>query len=162
MRKFLGGVAAAALIALSSGAHAQLTTAPTAITTTNPSTDLVPFVPGGRAGPSQQYTLPNYIAGAPAYVDEGAVGTAWSFTFPNGVTDFIIRPTGTLATGTITTAPNPVDGQRECFLSTQTQTAITWTANTGQTVTGAATAGVANTPQCMVYEAPVQTWYRSP
>ena len=95
-------------------------------------------------------------------MDGGAVSTAFTFTFGNTQTNYIIRPAGTLATGTLTAAPNPADGQRECFLSTQTQTALTWNANTGQSISGAPTAGVANTAVCMVYEAAAATWYRSP
>ena len=161
MRKFLGTAAAVGLLALSGAAFAQ-NPAPAPILTVNPSVDLVPFVPNAQPRPAQQFTLPAYIAGAPAYVNELAVGTGAPFTFPNGVTNFFIQPTGTLAAVTITTAPNPVDGQRECFLSTQTTTSLTITANTGQTINNAPTAGVANTPICWTYMASKTTWYRSP
>lgn len=124
--------------------------------------DAIQDVPKGVPYAGNQYVTPAQIAGVPGYVNGGVAVTAWTYTFGNSVTDYFIQPAGTLATGTITTAANPSDGQRECFLSTQTQTALTWTANTGQTVSGAPTAGVANTTYCMTYNLAAATWYRSP
>ena len=124
--------------------------------------DLFQDVVGGYPQSPTYYATAAQIAGVPGYVNGGAALTAWTYTFGNSVTNYFIQPAGTLATGTLTTAPNPGDGQRECFLSTQTQTAITWTANTGQSLSNAPTAGVANTPQCMTFSRATATWYRSP
>ena len=124
--------------------------------------DLFQDVVNGTPTAQGFYATAAAINGVPGYVNGGAVLTAWTFTFGNTQTSYFIQPAGTLATGTLTTAPNPGDGQRECFLSTQTQTAITWTANTGQTLANAPTAGVAMTPQCMTYSRATATWYRSP
>ena len=124
--------------------------------------DLFVDVVNGVATAPTQYASAAQIAGVPGYVNGGAVVTAWTYTMTNSQTSYFIQPAGTLATGTLTTAANPSDGQRECFLSTQTQTAITWTANTGQTLNNAPTAGVAMTPQCMTYSKATATWYRSP
>jgi len=124
--------------------------------------DLIPVVPNGQPSARTSYATAAAINGVQGYVDGGAVATAFTYTFTNTQTNYIIRPAGTLATGTLTAAPNPGDGQRECFLSTQTQTALTWNANTGQSISNAPTAGVANTAVCMVWEAAANTWYRSP
>ena len=53
------------------------------------------------------------------------------------------------------------DGQRFCLVSTQTQTAMTAVANTGQTIVGTAvTALVANVQVCWVYRTSTLSWYR--
>jgi hypothetical protein len=56
-----------------------------------------------------------------------------------------LNPAGTLATGTVTLPLNPPDGALVEISSTQTQTAITVNANTGDAIVGAVTALVANT-----------------
>jgi hypothetical protein len=58
----------------------------------------------------------------------------------------VLNPAGTLATGTVLLPLNPLDGQTLRVVSTQTQTAITFTANTGDSIVGSITALVANTP----------------
>jgi hypothetical protein len=58
----------------------------------------------------------------------------------------VLNPAGTLATGTVLLPLNPADGQTLRVVSSQTQTAITFTANTGDLIVGAITALVANTP----------------
>lgn len=160
MKKLLLG-AAALLVAAGGVAIAQLNVNPATVLSVG-TADLFQDIVAGAPSPSSRYASAAQIAGVPGYVNGGAVVTAWAFTFGNAQTDYFIQPTGTLATGVLTTAPNPGDGQRECFLSTQTQTAITWTANTGQSLANAPTAGVAMTPQCMTYSAATLTWYRSP
>lgn len=124
-------------------------------------TDLIQVIPGGVPGVQSQYAtaaLTNGIQGYQVVVPL----TAFSLTFNNGQMWFLLQPAGTLATGTITMQPNPGDGQRACVRSTQTQTAITITANTGQTIGGTAvTALVANTTVCWTYQASVSTWWPS-
>jgi hypothetical protein len=63
----------------------------------------------------------------------------------------VLNPAGTLATGTVTLPTNPKDGQRLRIISTQTQTALTVTAGTGDTVVPSVTALVANTPVELAY-----------
>ena len=58
----------------------------------------------------------------------------------------ILNPAGTLATGTITMPTNPTDGQKLVIMSTQTQTALTLTPGSGDSVNTGTTALVANTP----------------
>ncbi len=123
--------------------------------------DLFQDIVHGAPQAGNFYVTAAQIAGVPGYTKVIPV-TAFSLTFANTQTDMILIPAGTLATGTITTAPNPSDGQRECVISSQTQTALTFTANTGQTVTNGPTALVALTPVCMTYSASNLTWNRSP
>ena len=81
----------------------------------------------------------------------------------------VINPAGTLATGTVTFPLNPVDGQELTIVSTQTQTAITLTAGTLDTIANAVTALTALTPVKYVYSlggaigtagTNARTWFR--
>ena len=161
MKRNLLGLAAALAVLGSVSAFAQIP-AITTVPTINPSADLVQIVPNGQPTPNNQYTYPAILAGAPAYTDAGVGTTGGSYTFKHGQTNYFMRPSGTLAAVTVITEATPDDGQRECFLSTQTTSSLTWTANTGQTVTNGPSAGVANTPICMTYESAAATWFRSP
>jgi hypothetical protein len=71
-----------------------------------------------------------------------------------------ITPAGTLAAGTVTTPPAPVDGQRFKIFTTQTITALTVTASPGQTINTTVTTLAANAGVEWVYEASNSTWYR--
>lgn len=153
MKKYL--LAGLGLLVLCAAALAQTAQAP--VIHTN---DLIQIVPNGAASAQAQFATPAQIAGVPGYVKTVPL-TAFSLTFANSQVWFLIVPAGTLATGTFTTAPNPSDGQRECVRSTQTQTAVTITANTGQTMNGAITAMTANTSYCWTYVAAEAVWYQS-
>ena len=124
-------------------------------------TDLFQDIPGGNVSVGNFYVTAAQIAGVPGYTKVVPL-TGFSLTFGNSQTDMILNPAGTLATGTLITAAAPSDGQRECVLSSQTQTALTWTANTGQTINNAPTALVAMVPVCITYSASNLTWDRSP
>lgn len=123
--------------------------------------DLFADVTNGYPTAQTQYATAAQIAGVPGYVYNVPL-TAFTLTFGNSQTDLILNPAGTLATGTLTTAANPSDGQRECVVSSQTQTALTWSAATGQTITNPPTALVALTPVCMTFVKALSTWFRSP
>ncbi len=124
-------------------------------------TDLVQIIPGGVPTTSNQYIVAGKIAGAPLYVDLGVATTGNTFTFAQGQTNMIMRPAGTLAAVTLVTELTPSDGQMECFLSTQTTTALTWNAAAGLSISGAPTAGVANVRACMLFNKAALTWYRA-
>ena len=63
----------------------------------------------------------------------------------------VLNPAGTLATGTILLPLNPSDGQKLVITSTQTQTALTVTANTNDSIVGGPTALVAKTAVTLRY-----------
>jgi hypothetical protein len=64
----------------------------------------------------------------------------------------VLNPAGTLATGTVLLPLNAPDGASLTIVSTQTQTALTVTANTGDLIVGTAiTALVALTPVRLSY-----------
>lgn len=126
-------------------------------------TDLVQVIPNGQPSAQSVYAYPGQISSTAGYT-YAVVVTAFALT-PFDTTMFVyINPAGTLATGTLTLPAHPGDGQRFSFESTQTQTAITVAANTGQTIAsygGAAlTAGVANTIYTWMYIANQATWVR--
>lgn len=140
-------------------ALAQVITPPTVTNTTQ--TDLLPIIPRGQPSAQSQYVLLGQAVGSPSYIYNVPV-TAFSLTFANNQVWFIINPAGTLATGTFTMAPNPSDGARECVSDSQIQTAVTFTANTGQTVVGAPTAEAsANWTACFTYVASQATWFKN-
>ena len=155
--RIYGLFGAAVLGALATLAIAQ-TTIPTVVNI-GPS-DLVGIVKGGNASAQTQFATAAQLNGVVGYSDQGVLATAQSLTFGNSTQLIIARSSGTIATLTLTAAAAPGDGQVECYLNTQTTTAITWNANTGQSITGAPTAGVAATQACMIYEAAAATWYR--
>lgn len=62
--------------------------------------------------------------------------TAFVITMQTG--KLVLNPAGTLATGTVNLPLNPPDGAVAEISSTQTQTALTVAANTGDLIAGAA------------------------
>lgn len=74
----------------------------------------------------------------------------------------ILNPAGTLATGTVLLPADPLNGQEQSIISTQTQTALTVTPAAGDSIIGAPTALVANTPVTLRYVESISAWVRSP
>lgn len=86
--------------------------------------------------------------------------TGFSQTINNNVAALILKPAGTLATGTITMPSTPVDGQVVTISTSQTITALTLNGNTGQTVIGAITTLTAAAPASYKYVLTDASWYR--
>jgi hypothetical protein len=124
--------------------------------------DAVPVIQGGVGTTPAKYATPAQISGVWQYTNLGVATTGNTYAFAHNQVNMIMQPSGTLAAVTLTTDSNPSDGQRECFLSTQTTTSLTWNAASGQTMNNAPTAGVAMTPICMQYVLANATWYRAP
>lgn len=128
--------------------------------------DAVPVIPRGSPSAQSYYATPAQIAGQENYLYQVPV-TAFTIVDPNFVSLLYLNPAGTLATGALTMMPNPSDGQKFCLQTTQTQTAITIQANTGQTLAagtfglGTPTALVANTRYCWLFIGPLSTWTRT-
>ncbi len=160
-RRFVASGAALGLAAMAGIAAAQYATVPQVLSV-GP-TDLFADVVGGRPTPNTVYATAAMIAGVPGYT-YSVLTDAFSVTVANGTQLLFINPAGTLSTGTVTFMPNPGDGQRFCMMSSQTQSAITPTANTGQTISavaiGAVTALTAGVEVCYFYRAANATWYR--
>lgn len=85
--------------------------------------------------------------------------TGFSYTFAAGVNVLVMNPAGTLATGTITMPASPADGMTITFSSTQTITALTVNANTGQSITGQPSSFGAGSSATFVYRLSNTTWY---
>lgn len=86
-------------------------------------------------------SVPNYLAESVS--GQAATGTStqltgFTYTVPNGQQLVLFTPAGTIATGTVTLPANPADGQEVTLATTQTITALTVNANTGQTLQGTA------------------------
>ena len=91
--------------------------------------------------------------------DYQASTTGFSYTFAAGTTVLVMNPAGTLATGTITMPASPADGMTITFSSTQTITALTVNANTGQSIVSAPTTLLAGQAATYVYRLTGTSWY---
>lgn len=122
--------------------------------------DAMQVIPGGTPQRANTYVAPGQVGAMDNYVVAVPL-TAFTITPANTTTWEILNPAGTLATGTLTMPAQPSDGGRFCISSTQTQTALTVTANTGQTLKGTAvTALVANAPpSCWRWVAALSDWF---
>ncbi len=87
--------------------------------------------------------------------------TGFSATFGNFQQELLLKPAGTLAAGYVTMAPQPIDGGKACVFSTQTITALSVSANTGQTIADAVTTLAANARACYLYSKGDAVWNRS-
>lgn len=128
--------------------------------------DLVQVIPNGAPSAQNVYSLVGAIAAVENYSYQVPL-TAFSITPPDGTSLLYLNPAGTLATGTLTMQARPSDGQKFTIESSQTQTAITISANTGQTLTAGTyglatpTALVANTKYQWLYIASQSAWVRT-
>jgi hypothetical protein len=91
--------------------------------------------------------------------DYQALTTGFTYTFAAGTQVLVMNPAGTLATGTITMPASPADGMTITVESTQQVTAVTVSANTGQSIVGAAVQLIPNQPLSWVYRLTNTTWY---
>lgn len=156
-RYILGGALIGAL-ALVGVALAQVIPVPSA----NPvgQGDLVQILKNGAPSAQSVYAPAGGIGSMDQYVFNTPL-TGFTLTGTNYTSLLYLTPAGTLATGTVTMPALENDGQRFCIASSQTQTALTVTANTGQTIVGTAvTALVIGTQVCWVYRASTLSWYR--
>ena len=92
-------------------------------------------------------------------VDYTTPATGFNYTVPNGKTNAIIEPAGTLATGTINMPAVPTDGQRLTISSTQQITTLTMSGN-GKTLNGALVTIGANGFATWQYRTATTSWYR--
>lgn len=163
MKKLLATVS---FLALAAPALAQTIVLPTPsapISGPMGQNDVIAVVPNGVGGVPTKFNYAGTVAGQVTYSLQVPL-TAFTITPADKVTFLLLNPAGTLATGTLTMAAHPSDGQRFCLADTQTQTAITIAANTGQSLGGATqpTALVANTTYCWTYIGSNSTWYYQP
>jgi hypothetical protein len=80
--------------------------------------------------------------------------TGFNIVVPAGTNFLQLNPAGTLATGTIVFPPGTADGQQFCIYDTQTQTAVTLTPATGNTIAATIpTALTAATRLCWAFAA---------
>jgi hypothetical protein len=159
-KKLLLGVAGLFALAIGGviGAQAQLNTLTSVLSVG--AGDMFLDVVGGAPSPTASYATAGLISNTTS-VAYSVPLTAFTITQGTGVTWTIINPAGTLANGTFTFEAAPTNGSRACIVSSQTQSAITFTGASGQTVTGAPSALVAGTPVCFTYVSSVSTWFKA-
>jgi hypothetical protein len=93
--------------------------------------------------------------------DYQVLTTGFTYTFAAGTQVLVINPAGTLATGTITMPASPADGMTIRFSSIQIITALTVSANTGQSIAAAVTTLAAGGGAAYIYRLANTTWYRT-
>lgn len=162
-RRYLAGVVAGLVLGMGGLALAQFTgqmPTPNSVQFLHQN-DLTSVVVSGQASATTPFASLAQVGSLKGYSYQVPV-TGFSITVGTNAGLLYLNPAGTLATGTITLPPNPSDGQYFCWMSTQTQTAVTITAGAGQTLAGIATetAGVANTQYCRMFVTANNTWYR--
>lgn len=89
-----------------------------------------------------------------------AAASGFSITVAFGITSVILNPSGTLATGTVITPANPIDGQTLSITSSQNITSFTFTSNSGQTIKNAPTSLTGGTGVNFQYVLSIKTWFR--
>lgn len=101
------------------------------------------------------------VVGSIAHGYQRVIGTTGgSSTINDHVSSFILDPSGTIATYSITMPASPADGMELSVSSSQIVTALTMSANTGQTLDGALSTFAANGFSRFIYIQATTTWYR--
>jgi hypothetical protein len=85
--------------------------------------------------------------------------TGFAITIADNISQLILDPAGTLATGTITMPATPIDGQIVCVSDSQVQTALTVSPNTAQSIKNAPTSLTAGGRFCYQFRITNTTWY---
>lgn len=159
---FLGLGAAVALGAL---AYAQVLV-PT-VPTVNPTLDLIQVIPNGQPTAQSRYASIGEVTSTSIYTRTSvASGAAFSVAgynnyFTTYQADLLLDPANTMPWVYFTFSTAPSDGQKQCFFSTATGTAVVFGATTGQTVSNKITALTANTRYCYTWSLANANWYRS-
>jgi hypothetical protein len=126
--------------------------------------DLVQIIKAGQGTAQSVYAPAGMVGGEVQYAYSVPV-TAFTITPASNVWFVLLNPAGTLETGTLTMPANPGDGQKLCLMDSQTQTAITIAANTGQSLASygvtTPTALVANTVYCWFYIKSQAAWVQT-
>jgi hypothetical protein len=137
-------------------------------------TSLNPILANGEMGVEMDTGKAKFGNGVTAWTslpyagrDEGAYvkvipTTGFDVTLADGVGQYQMAPAGTLATGAIKMPANPFDGQTVRISTTAQVTALTVTANTGQTISNAISAAAlaAGATAAWRYSVAETNWYR--
>jgi hypothetical protein len=123
-------------------------------------TDLFQIIPGGVPSAQNKYVTPPQITSQSGYAKFSPV-TGFSYTFGNSQSYIVLTNSTTIAAGTITFAPAPSDGARECVWAQNTVTTLALAAASGQTLDNAVTTLSAATAACYLYSASNATWDRN-
>lgn len=141
-----------------SGEKYHLTSAQYSALTAGPHNNLS----GLQGGTTSEYyhLTANEVRNARNTIEYVTPTTGFSNTISDTTITYIIDPSGTLATGTLTMPANPVNEQIITVASTQTITALTHNPNTGQTLKGGLTTITSNGNASWIYRNSNTTWYK--
>jgi hypothetical protein len=157
--------AAIGLLALGGVAFAQSTTLPTA-STIHQTTDRMQVVPSGQPSARSVYASPAQITVTKNYIVSPAAdglhnNSPFSYTFGNTTARMLFESATTASYAYVTMAANPSDGTEQCVYSKSAVTLFYPVANTGQTLSDAATTIAAAGHVCYIYGLSNATWYRT-
>ncbi len=93
-------------------------------------------------------------------IDTWSATNGGSHTIADGVSAAIAVISGTIAGYTITMPANPVNGQVVVITSNGTATSLTLSANSGQTISGAATTLTPTNSTRYIWVSSVTNWYK--
>jgi hypothetical protein len=145
------------------GTYISFTTTPNSSGTSHPEAMRIQGSGGLSIGSTVDPGLGG-LATKGAMVDTGysyqTPSTGFSITLGNNTYTTILDPAGTLATGTITMPSAPIDGQMVQFSCSQIVTALTVSANAGQSIKDAPTTVAAGGGFRYLYKSSNTTWYR--
>lgn len=108
--------------------------------------------------PSASAVLTNY--GVIRAIDYTTPSTGFSYTIPANVTVAILQPASTLATGAITMPAAPINGMTITVSCTQIITALTLSANSGQSIVNTISTLAAGGTVSYIYRQANTTWYK--
>lgn len=86
--------------------------------------------------------------------------TGFTITIGDNISGLLLNPAGTLATGTVTMPATPIDGQIVRIATSQTITALTISANSGQTIATATTTLALGRGVQFIYQLSGTKWYQ--
>lgn len=159
MMRYFGRIALAITLALLTVGTATYVIAQTTFPTLSKMTGSELFEVYGLATPTHVYVSARQITSQTGYY-KSSPATGFTYTFANTVTRAAFSNTSADSTATITLAPSPSDGARECMFSVGGVTTLTLNANAGQSINNAVTSLTADVAACYLYSASNTTWDR--
>jgi hypothetical protein len=158
MKKTLKILAAMAFAGVATYAFAQSFILPSGLPA-SASLDYVQVIKNGTPQAQSYYIPLGALGNISLYQNLGVITTGNTFAVTAG--NVFAQPAATLAAVTLTAPATPSDGAHVCFTSSTATTALTLSANTGQTVVGSPIAGQASIANCWLFQKSNSTWYPS-
>lgn len=123
--------------------------------------DLIAIIPNGQPSAQTKYAKPAQINAQMGY-QVASPATGFTYTFGNSDSLIVLTPSATLASGTVTLAAAPSDGDQNCLYSkSAVTTLVVAKGDSAQTLNDAVTTIAALAKVCYLYQLSTNTWNRS-